>query len=261
MLGKLFKHEMKATARLLLPLYVVIVVLTIMDRIVLNLDVFEGIMFFIPGMLTTLYVISLIAIVVVTIVMLIIRFYKNLISDEGYLMFTLPVKTHQLINAKMFASTIWIIASIVAVCTSVFALLITPNAFADIIRELRRIFSEIISTLDANAALFYTELILLTLFSIINNILKVYMSIAIGQLLNRYKILGGIAAYIIINIVLQFIGTILLVVGASVFEKRMYEFSVLPQIAMPLTLLLVILLSIIYYVVTHFIFSKKLNLE
>ena len=161
MFGKRFKHVVKATARLLLPLYVVIVVLTIMDRIVLNLDVFEGIMFFIPGMLTTLYVISLIAIVVVTIVMLIIRFYKNLISDEGYLMFTLPVKTHQLINAKMFASTIWIIPY----CSSVSSYLhyYYSYAFADIIRELRRIFSEIIST-EIAMPLYSTQSVLLLLY-------------------------------------------------------------------------------------------------
>ncbi len=59
MLGKLFKHEFKATARLLLPLYLVLAVMTLMDRIVINLDIFTGVLSIIPGIISFIYVISI----------------------------------------------------------------------------------------------------------------------------------------------------------------------------------------------------------
>ena len=44
-------------------------------------------------------------------VLMIYRFYKNLMTDEGYLMFTLPVTTGQLIWSKMIVSAVWLLAT------------------------------------------------------------------------------------------------------------------------------------------------------
>jgi hypothetical protein len=85
MLGKLFKHEMKACARLLLPLYLVLVVLAVMDRIVLGIHLFKGVIAIVPGAFTTIFVFANIAIAVISSVIVIYRFYKNMVTDEGYL--------------------------------------------------------------------------------------------------------------------------------------------------------------------------------
>ncbi|HCM14004.1 MAG TPA: ABC transporter permease, partial [Lachnospiraceae bacterium] len=122
MLKKLLKHELKATSRYITPIFLILFLFTILNKIILGLDIFKG-MFkgalkIIPGIAITGYVLSLIAIVVVTFVILVVRFYKNLTSEEGYLMFTLPVKSNQLVNSKLLIAMFWTVLSILAVILS-----------------------------------------------------------------------------------------------------------------------------------------------
>ena len=50
------------------------------------------------------YVVLIISISAITLIIMVQRFYKNLLGDEGYLMFTLPVKTWQnVLNKLIFA--------------------------------------------------------------------------------------------------------------------------------------------------------------
>jgi hypothetical protein len=161
MLGKLLKHEFKATARLLLPIYLLLVVLTIIDRIVLGLD-FKGSLSIVTGFVTFAYVATLIAIVVVSFVIIALRFYKNLLSDEGYLMFTLPTKQSALINSKLIVSFIWNIAGVLAVFLSLFCVFINSmrmDRLRDGWRMLMDAMQEELGT--GNTTLFFIEVFLL----------------------------------------------------------------------------------------------------
>ncbi len=261
MLSKLIKHEFKATARLLLPLYLLLAVMTIIDRIVLSLE-FKGTLNVITGLVTLAYVLSVIAIVVVSSVFVITRFYKNLMSDEGYLMFTLPVKSHQLINSKLLVSTVWSLASMVGVMLSLLGVFATPERlknFKDFIfiqmNDGRLIFG------DMGFALFLIELCVLILFGFINNILMIYVSIAIGQLFRGHKVLGSFVAYIAINAVIQIFTSLLIVLAGLLFNKTFNEVSSLPHIIFPISILYTIISSVLFYFFTDLIFRKKLNLE
>ena len=46
------------------------------------------------------------------------RFYKNLLSGEGYLMHTLPVRPWQHIASKLIAAVVWTVLSFFVVCVS-----------------------------------------------------------------------------------------------------------------------------------------------
>ena len=48
---------------------------------------------------------------VTTVVLMILRFYRNLMTDEGYLMFTLPVSTTELIFSKLIVSIVWFLGT------------------------------------------------------------------------------------------------------------------------------------------------------
>jgi hypothetical protein len=261
MLSKLLKHEFKATARLLLPLYLVLSVLTIMERIAINLN-FKGALDIIPGFLTMAYFLSIVAIAVVSCVIIILRFYKNLMTDEGYLMFTLPVKPQQLINSKLLVSFVWTIVSVVFIILSLFGAFITKDRFDMLTDGIRMVFTEMqheFGTLNMN--LFIIELIVLMILGIINNILIIYASIAVGQLFNGHKVLGSFAAYIGITTVLQIIVTASLVILGVIFNKSFEEINALPQIIFPLTIGYTLLTNMLFYFGTDFIFKKKLNLE
>lgn len=263
MLGKLLSNEMKASARLLLPLYLVLAVLTIMDRIVIYLDIFKGALKVIPGIITFAYVISIIAVIVVsTFFMIFIRFYKNLMTDEGYLMFTLPVKSHDLINSKLIISFFWSIISLVAVTLSILFVFSgsshfseLPDAFAGLGEALKQAFG------SSGASLFVIEMIALFVISIINGILMIYVSIAVGQLFTGHKVLGSIAAYIVINIAVQVIVTVITAIAAVTFNDTVAESKAVINIIFPLTILFLTVLTVAYYWVTNLIFKRKLNLD
>jgi hypothetical protein len=261
MLGKLIKHEFNATARLLLPLYLVLAVLTVMDRVVLSLDIFKGVLIFVPRIITFAYVVSMIAIAVVTFVIIIMRFYKNLMTDEGYLMFTLPANSHQLINSKLLVSFIWSIASVAIIIASCFAAFATPSRLEVVSQVLKSGMDELNKAFNGNGALFITELVVLILIGILNKILTFYVSIAIGQLFSGHKLIGAFGSFIGISFALQIIVTLFMLVLGIFLKSSINDPSVVYQIVFPLTLLYTVVTSAIFYWVTIYIFKNKLNLE
>lgn len=261
MLGKLFKHEMKATSRLLLPLLLILVVLTLMDCIVLNLHIFKGSLLVIPGFITFAYALSLIAMAIVSAVIIIIRFYKNLMTDEGYLMFTLPVKSHDLINSKLAAAIIWNVISITAIIGSLFTVLYTTKhahlfkvIYNSIVNELRAQFGPYTTMLGI-------ETIILFIISLFSSILMIYVSIAIGHLINGHKVIGSFAAYIGIYTAGQIVSMVGLLIFSLIYKSDINDVLLLPKLIFPIIILYSIALTVVYYVVTNYIFRKKLNLD
>lgn len=260
MLGKLLKHEMKAVSRLLLPVYMVLVVFTIATRIVVNLQ-FEGVFTIIPGAVIGLYVLSLIAIFVVSFVIIIIRFYKNLVTDEGYLMFTLPVKPYQLINSKLIISVLWTILGFITVLLSIVIVVATPenlisfrSGFVDLVREIRNELG------FANTALLWIEIFVIAFLGMISEILCFYACIAIGQLFNGHKVLGSFAAYIAYTVIMQIISVVFIIITGRI-PAVAYDTTVITTIVLPASILWCMIMTAVFYIVTNYIFNKKLNLE
>jgi len=74
---------------------------------------------------------------------LLYRFYKSRFTDEGYLMFTLPVKTHQVFLSGAVNMLIWSAISFVVVILSIaIALILGPAWPNDVIREIQHALSE-----------------------------------------------------------------------------------------------------------------------
>ena len=113
MLGKLLKQDFRATARIMLPLYAAVPVLGLFTNLITRLcENQNGFLIRAIGALVSfVFSLSLIAAVVTTVVLMILRFYRNLMTDEGYLMFTLPVSTTELIFSKLIVSVVWFLGT------------------------------------------------------------------------------------------------------------------------------------------------------
>lgn len=88
MLGKLMKYEIKATARLFLPLYAALLVFSLINRFLNPFAIGESInninlQFTIRAISMTAYVLLLLGTLVMTVVIMIQRFYKNLLGTKG----------------------------------------------------------------------------------------------------------------------------------------------------------------------------------
>ena len=122
MLAKLIKHEFKATARIFLPILGTVLVLTGAAALTVKLGgilVLPGgtgwggpVLGLASGLLCLLTFIAMMAMMTAAVVVTIQRFYKNLLGDEGYLMFTLPVTPAQHITAKLAVGTVWTLLSL-----------------------------------------------------------------------------------------------------------------------------------------------------
>jgi|GEM_PF-3878772 len=194
MLGKLLKYEIKATGRIFLPLYAVLFLFAIITRIFnpgagfnSEFQAGSGAMQITGGIMMAAYVSIIVAIFVVTVVMMIQRFYKNLLSDEGYLMFTLPVRPWKHIASKLIVSVLWIVVSGIVTMLSVAVLVSTwelwkaiPDAFAKLIEMINQYFG-------ASGYWFGLEMLLLMLTSLVLGILLIYAAIALGHLFTRHR--------------------------------------------------------------------------
>ncbi|MEG0501998.1 MAG: ABC transporter permease, partial [Cellulosilyticaceae bacterium] len=132
MLGKLIKYEFKATGRTFLPLYGAILIVALVHRVLgrSSQELFEELNR--VGDFATIALVALfMALGVITLIVTIQRFQKSLLSDEGYLMFTLPVKIRSLIASKMVVATTWVILSGIVGIISFVILFANKEFFAE----------------------------------------------------------------------------------------------------------------------------------
>lgn len=107
MLIKLMKQEFRATARMMIPLYLVMLALAVGARF------FTDEMGELGDLLKGLCVLAVLACVLVNVAAMVLRFRQNLLGDEGYLMLTLPVTVHQHLWTKLVAAVVWFAATLV----------------------------------------------------------------------------------------------------------------------------------------------------
>ena len=128
MFAKLLKYEWKANVRLLTLLSACALGLGCVSAVILrllttNLDILmvkdEGILFIIPAILFlfTAYI-GIILYATGTNIILLLRFYKSRFTDEGYLTFTLPVKTSHIFLSGALNNLIWNVIAIIVVLSS-----------------------------------------------------------------------------------------------------------------------------------------------
>ena len=94
MLRKLLKHEFRATGRIMLPLFGILLLVSVganfSSRGMLNSD--SSLLRTLGTIFIMLFIVGIFAVGIISFVLMINRFYKNLLQDEGYVMMTLPVE-------------------------------------------------------------------------------------------------------------------------------------------------------------------------
>ena len=264
MLSKLMKYEIKATARIFLPLYALIIPMSLLTKVFLHstADSFE-----IPRMITmSVYVILIVALFVMTLIVTIQRFYRNLLGDEGYLSFTLPVKTHTHIDAKLLVTFMWVVISTLIAALSIFILAADGQTMAQLGRWWVRDVSPFFAKYGAQVWICVFEVIILMLVSTLCQTAEIYAAITVGNLSSKHKLIAGIGAYIGFGVVMQTISSLLVEMFKPYFES-FFQASHLdsPFPAMNYILLIILLGELIYlgifYFLTEWLLSRKRNLE
>jgi len=219
MLNKLIKHEFRATARLFLLAYAVVIGVALVNTALLGLKPSNGSGFaaaysIFSGLMMFVYVMAILALLLMTIAFVIVRFYRML-GDEGYLWFTLPVTPTQQILGKLIPAAVWTIASIAVMFGSIGILLVHPlsrsvGQLSDAWRQM--------TTQGLNPSVWLIGMLVFIVIALVMQILTFYSAMAVGPNLIKSSRLGGsVVAYIIIYTATQILGIVGLGVMALLF--------------------------------------------
>ncbi|HEL2002246.1 TPA: ABC transporter permease [Streptococcus suis] len=186
-----------------------------------------------------------------TFFMVINRFRKNVYGRQGYLTMTLPVSSHHIILSKLLASLVWYLLAGITIILSIGIVLAVLMLGSEefVIPELQTLIQQIDWSV-VFAHLFYS------LIESTMGILLIYFSISVGQLFKDHRLLFAILTYIGISIVVGVFGTLVF----TNYLENLYN-AALPLYPSPILALINIILAFAYYFGTHFIMTKKLNLQ
>ncbi len=258
MLGKLLKHEWIATVRRYGLFYLVLCAVTMLAVIVHTIPV-ENVFYKMgEGAFLVLYVLTLCGVIFCSTGMAVVRFYKNMVSDEGYLTFTLPAKVEHLVLAKLIVAVLWQILTIALSMLSLYCVFVAGHVEWSTV-------TGVVSLITEEMGLVLPVFFVMMLFSIIYQTLLYYLCIAIGQLFGNYKIIASVIAYCAIAFGLEVIVVLILVMigGLMGFAEVGNLFVSLTDMTTIyiISILWMALLAAIGYFVTCRLLKKKLNLN
>lgn len=281
MLKKLLKHEFRATARIFAPVFGATLILSGISLIVVLLGgilVLPGgtglgspIFGLFSGILLLLTILALFALMVCAMLVTLQRFYKNLLGDEGYLMFSLPVTPAQHIAAKLIVGTIWSAAALVLVLSILTALVCSVPGAAGHGLTLSTLFAAFRQETGLSFGVFLAVFFGIFVAGMINSYLLAFLSMAIGSRRQESRLFSSIAAYVVLSAALTALSVLCVFVFAAltaslgVLQTLVDHISSLPPfnvvcIAMGVSSCILLIGSAIYFSATRAILTKRLNL-
>ena len=274
MLRKLLKHEFRATARIMLPLFGLLVLASVGANLSIRgmLDSDSTFLSTLGTILIMLFTVAIVAVGIVAFILMINRFYKNLLQDEGYVMMTLPVSIHQQIWSKLIVSTVWFAATVAVIGLACFIMAADIRFIGELWQGLGDLTAYVVRSnhldLVANGAAFCAELLILCIAGAIALCLRFYSAMAIGFSFPNHKGLLSVAAYMVTDVAVQIFGfSGISLLNDSWLHRLLlgWEPNVSAAAGMHLSMWLLILLEIIYaavfYFLTVYFLQKHLNLE
>ena len=257
MFEKLMKYELKSLLKGLLPLYGAILAVALINAVMASFGIGNSIDGLPQVTAIMLYFGLCVAVAVVTFLVIIQRFYKGLLGQEGYLMFTLPVPTWQLTLSKLLGAVITTILSGIVGMLSILILGSLNINWGLFFRDFADIFPH--WTLDAT--LFVIELIVLMLVGVAAMILEIYVAMALGHLANKHRIAMSFVWFVVLQTVLSFLtGLAAMALGYSPFFPAFYA-NLSAHGMMWMMILPCLIEAAVFYFGTTWILKNKLNLE
>lgn len=265
MVKKLFKHEMHALWRLMIPIWCMLGGVSVLGRFIQLFEQNSVAYNIINGSAIFFYVVSLVACIACPFVFSVTRFHRNLFSGEGYLSLTLPVTNHQHILIKLAVAVITQVVTLVAAAISV--VLIT---FGDVAWEIGKaiwyLFKVFANAWGAHLPFYIAEGIIGVIVVFTTETLLFYTCICIGQQSKKNRILAAVGAYFGFYLIKQIIGTVVLLIGTQVEWESLFvwieehAFATV-HIALCGGIVLEVLVSGLLYFISHYLITHRLNLE
>lgn len=273
MLSKLLKHEFMVTWKIPVLLDAVLIGLGLMSYVALravpHMEDSIGVLVLLFALIGIFYI-GLIAASIILQIYLVLRYYRNLYTEEGYLTFTLPVSPDHILNAKLINGYIWELLSLICTLASLFiAAAGMLQAMAVNSAELQEFADEMMSIFGVDDPHFIISILLMGIISPLASTMSLYFCVTVGQLWQKHKILGAILCYIGIYVANQIMAQVAIFSSAGFFEFMDEEFSegfdpglgsLYAGMFTKITVFQLIL-SVAFYIACILINRKKVNLD
>ena len=262
MLGKLIKHELRGSGRTMLPFILVSLFLSVMAGLSMRAMEHQqdyswfSILF---GIVIFLFVAGLMAVCIMSVVVVINRFRQNLLGDEGYLMFTLPVGIDSILWSKALTALILSVCSAVVCVLSLLLLVVRDLASVN----LSGFFEDLLYSLPLREIILTVVCFgVMLLAAALATLFLIYLSMALGQFAQKHRLAASVGAFVAIQVLMSF----LLTLPASFTEY--WDVRWIPEDGWFAACVVFLLLAAgslvqaaIYYFPTRYLFQKRLNLE
>lgn len=218
MVKKLYKQEMIYYVRSLLPVCVILMGIALMGRIIHLFEADNWTYSLVANSSLVVYIISVIATMLFTTIFIVIRYYKNMFTGEGYLTLTLPVSFEQHLSAKLLAAMTVAVSTLLIAVFSVFVFL-GSEWIVEIYKAIVYIASGAIKEFGVHLGLYLVEIVVLLIVGTAGEILNYYMCISLGQMFRKRRILAAVGIYYGLYLVTQVIVTGISIVTTIVVEN------------------------------------------
>ena len=259
MLGKLLKYEIPAMGRKLLPLYAAWAVTALL--LGLTTQSAESKSEFMVVISALLYTAIATAIFVMTIILIVQRYSNSLLGDEAYFNHVLPVSVSAHIGNKAISAIVWIfitvlVAILTAILIAIGAIIVgAPDInFREMIHDLLSIDFDI----PKNFWLYFFEILILAIASIVKTIMQIYAAVTIGHQASNRTTLASIGAYIVILVIESTVGRLLapLLFNIEYGADGLLNFN---RIFLP-AFIVTLALSAVYFFICKYLMENRLNL-
>ena len=276
MLGKCLKHEWIETWLVGLLCCAGVIVVSILAFIILpsvpKLAESDVGIYMLPILIFTLCVMGFVAIAGALGIgryYFFYRYYKNLFSDQGYLLHTLPVETKDLINSKLIVALIW--QYLIAIACGVAFLFATAGIygmFSDDYSSYIEFMKTMLEGINYLVSVGSFEVILFAILMFLYPIMEVlflYLAVAIGQLSKKNRFIMSIVALVGIGFVKKVVTNIISMIASFstlAAGNISTESMVARYDAMMIMVAVAEILAIVgTYIGNLYLVKNKLNLE
>ena len=270
MVKKLIKHEFIAYSRSLLPIELALIGIAVVLRFIQffeNSSTGYAILF---GSAVFAFVAAIIVCLVMTFIVSIQRYYKNLFKAEGYLTFTLPVSNHQLILSKLFSAVSVTIITFVNIFVSI-CVATAGEVCVEIFKAMGYLIKKYIDLVGVNGVFYVIEIIILCIVAFAAEYLLFYACITLGQTAKKNRVAAAVGIYFGYYYATQILATVATIIFSTTEWLQNIAEAIVPfvvdhpyafaHIALILMILVIALVGALYYLVAYKVMRKKLNLE
>lgn len=267
-MGKLLKHELRSYMKTFLPLWGAVLAMGLVNGLTWRAT--ENSLAFFSGVLPKLVLFALLlATGVLTLVLVLQRFFRGLLGSEGYLVFTLPLTRREILGAKLISAVITeLLSGLVAILCGVLLISFINSfegwsVFPEFLWDIIRIMKEKPEQSWLTILLFF-ELFLLLIFGMTEKTLHFYAAMALGHLGKNHRVALSVIAYVGLNAVGS---SLLLRLGVHFSEQLLRLGSMLVESEagacglLGLVLLGLLVVCGVLWTIARVILDKHLNLE